>query len=40
MQATSGSMPVCSPEGDAKYGKAFWRDHLENPHAVFVSCDA
>ncbi|XXY51354.1 class I SAM-dependent methyltransferase [Sorangium sp. So ce269] len=34
------TMPACSPEGEAKYGKAFWRDHLENPHAVFVSCDA
>lgn len=31
--------PQCSPEGEAKYGKEFWRDYLENPHAVPVTCE-
>jgi SAM-dependent methyltransferase len=30
--------PECSPEGLAKYGD-FWKDYLENPHAVLIACE-
>lgn len=31
--------PQCSPDGEAKYGRAFWEDYLTNPHAVPVICE-
>lgn len=29
----------CSPDGIAKYGRAFWDDYLTNPHAVPIVCE-
>ncbi|NVJ20786.1 MULTISPECIES: class I SAM-dependent methyltransferase [Myxococcus] len=31
--------PECSPEGIARYGREFWRDYLENPHAMALRCE-
>ncbi|RKH20543.1 class I SAM-dependent methyltransferase [Corallococcus praedator] len=31
--------PECSPEGIARYGRAFWQDYLDNPHAVALRCE-
>ncbi|ATB32884.1 class I SAM-dependent methyltransferase [Melittangium boletus] len=33
------SRPECSPEGLTKYGHAFWRDYIDNPHAVALRCE-
>lgn len=30
--------PECSPEGLAAYGD-FWKDYLDNPHAVLIACE-
>ncbi|NTX62958.1 class I SAM-dependent methyltransferase [Myxococcus sp. CA051A] len=31
--------PECSPEGIARYGREFWQDYLDNPHAVALRCE-
>ncbi|PTL84282.1 class I SAM-dependent methyltransferase [Vitiosangium sp. GDMCC 1.1324] len=31
--------PECSPEGIAKFGRAFWQDYIDNPHAVALRCE-
>jgi len=31
--------PECSPEGVSKYGREFWQDYIDNPHAVALRCE-
>lgn len=31
--------PECSPEGIARYGREFWQDYLDNPHAAVLRCE-
>ncbi|CAM3210102.1 class I SAM-dependent methyltransferase [Corallococcus sp. ZKHCc1 1396] len=31
--------PECSAEGLSRYGQEFWRDYLDNPHAVALRCE-
>ncbi|XXF81192.1 class I SAM-dependent methyltransferase [Myxococcaceae bacterium GXIMD 01537] len=31
--------PECSPEGISRYGRAFWQDYLDNPHAAALRCE-
>lgn len=31
--------PECSPEGISKYGREFWQDYIDNPHAVALRCE-
>ncbi|MFY0567954.1 class I SAM-dependent methyltransferase [Archangium lansingense] len=31
--------PECSPEGISKFGRAFWQDYIDNPHAVALRCE-
>jgi len=31
--------PECSPEGLTKYGREFWQDYIDNPHAVALRCE-
>ncbi|WP_434390629.1 class I SAM-dependent methyltransferase [Melittangium boletus] len=38
-QTLTWLLPECSPEGLRKEGPAFWRDYLDNPHAVALRCE-
>ncbi|RKH59951.1 class I SAM-dependent methyltransferase [Corallococcus llansteffanensis] len=31
--------PECSPEGISRYGREFWQDYLDNPHAAALCCE-
>jgi toxoflavin synthase len=31
--------PECSPEGLSRYGREFWQDYIDNPHAMALRCE-
>ncbi|MCY1036503.1 hypothetical protein OV207_34020 [Corallococcus sp. BB11-1] len=39
LQRLTWMRPECSAEGISRYGQEFWRDYLDNPHAVALRCE-